>query len=1084
MQDKIINKEAWRDAIIKAIEFLEDEGWEARKNSIDYDVAYNGNFYPPKRVYAEAIKFIKENYPNEPIPKLGGGIPTNEFLMSCGFTIIEKDKRVNIKNDFAVWLHDNAPVSYNQYLGGSINSIVKRLDEISSFYPNYNFFKLDTDKINEKIREIRQIFSKKERNKHPDFVEYDKFHSNGIPKAVLGKNNYLKYLKERFVESNSEIGYWIFQGNPKIFDFASAIGNNSLQNFTVSSHKDKIKVGDKVIIWLSGENAGCYALAEITHEPKVVEVSADDAHWKIEQTTDVKTGIRITHNFYNNPISKHKVAQNPKLKDLKVGLQGTNFSATKNEYQELLSMAENNNYTWVQTHKGLVNYLKDYKNKQPELIALLKSVGCEIFNDKDAIDSTVDLEVIDPFTFFCYIYKYGDLRRLEILQTIATKLNLHYPEDERGIPSANAQKVWMFPWKYLRVNNEIETLWKLFYEVIDNDVLESTFQDALKIQNVGKTKITEALFYVDPEYYFPINGPTKPYLKSLFGIEPNFKTYEDYIEILKQIRSKTTKPFYQISYEAWLWNNGTVAEPTSSYKTEKQMKTTNLNTILFGPPGTGKTYNTINEALKIVDPEFYYANEDNREALNTRFKQLLIKKWDETKGQITFCTFHQSFSYEDFVEGIKPKVNDNNEVFYKIENGVFKNICELADSNLSTLKVKKEGKLSWDENKFSRARFYKLSLGNSQISEDAEIYEYCRDNNYITVGFGDDMDFTNLSETEIKEKFEEAKHKESSAQMLNYFIHYLKKDNYVLISNGNQYVRALGKVVGDYEYNPNAPIRYNHFREVEWVFVDENIPIEEIYEVGLSQRTIYKIDEDKLKPEFFVNKGQLYEVNETVEKDYVLIIDEINRGNVSSIFGELITLIETDKRAGKDEELEVILPYSKQPFKVPHNVHIIGTMNTADKSIEALDTALRRRFSFIEMPPKPKLIETESLSGKVNGVVDDINLKTLLKTINKRIEKLIDKDHKIGHSYFLKVNDKPSLVHCFKNEVIPLLEEYFFGDYGKIGLVLGNSFITKDDSDEFEFAEFDGYDADVSSDLKERSVYKIAKSKDWDFSTI
>lgn len=536
--------------------------------------------------------------------------------------------------------------------------------------------------------------------------------------------------------------------------------------------------------------------------------------------------------------------------------------------------------------------------------------------------------------------------------------------------------------------------------------------------------------------------------------------------------------------KTWFINN-TKSDTTKADKNiELMSKTNNLNTILFGPPGTGKTYNTINEALKIVDPKFYKINKDNREALNKRFKELLIKKWDETKGQIAFCTFHQSFSYEDFVEGIKPKVNEKKEVYYKIENGVFKNICELADSNLSTLKVKKEGKLSWDESKFSRARFYKLSLGNSQISEDAEIYEYCRDNNYIAVGFGDDMDFTNLSETEIKEKFEEAKYKESSAQMLNYFIHYLKKDNYVLISNGNQYVRALGKVVGDYEYNPNAPIRYNHFRKVEWVFVDENIPIEEIYEVGLSQRTIYKIDEDKLKPEFFVNKGQLYEVNETVEKDYVLIIDEINRGNVSSIFGELITLIETDKRAGKDEELEVILPYSKQPFKVPHNVHIIGTMNTADKSIEALDTALRRRFSFIEMPPKPKLIETESLSGEVNGVVDGINLKTLLKTINKRIEKLIDKDHKIGHSYFLKVNDKPSLVHCFKNEVIPLLEEYFFGDYGKIGLVLGNSFITKDDSDDFEFAEFDGYDADVSSDLKERSVYKIAKSKDWDFSTI
>jgi len=535
--------------------------------------------------------------------------------------------------------------------------------------------------------------------------------------------------------------------------------------------------------------------------------------------------------------------------------------------------------------------------------------------------------------------------------------------------------------------------------------------------------------------------------------------------------------------KTWFINNNIIENIRDNKITETMSKTNNLNTILFGPPGTGKTYNTINEALKIVDSGFYNVNKDNRKALNKRFKELLIKKWDETKGQIAFCTFHQSFSYEDFVEGIKPETNEG-MVTYDVKNGVFKNICKLAYSNLSTLKVKKEGKLSWDESEFKQASFYKMSLGNSQNSDDLEIYEYCRDHNCIALGFGQGLDYTGLGETEVKEKFEETGQSETDAQQFNYFKNYLKKGNYVLISNGNKYVRALGKVTGDYEYDPNAPIRYNHFRNVEWVFTDENIPIEEIYEVGLSQRTIYKINENKLKPEFFINQGQLHQDIETTEKDYVLIIDEINRGNVSSIFGELITLIETDKRAGKDEELEVILPYSKQPFKVPHNVHIIGTMNTADKSIEALDTALRRRFSFTEMPPKSKLIETESLSGEVRGIVDGVNLKNLLNTINRRIEKLIDKDHKIGHSYFLKVKDKASLVHCFKNEVIPLLEEYFFGDYGKIGLVLGNSFITRDESDDFEFAEFEGYDSDVSEDLKQRSVYKISNSKDWDFNSI
>lgn len=509
----------------------------------------------------------------------------------------------------------------------------------------------------------------------------------------------------------------------------------------------------------------------------------------------------------------------------------------------------------------------------------------------------------------------------------------------------------------------------------------------------------------------------------------------------------------------------------------------NLNQILFGPPGTGKTFNTINEALKIVDLKYFEANQNDRKKLTERFKELLIKNTDENKGQIAFCTFHQSFSYEDFVEGIKPKTTEAKSVYYYTEPGIFKSICQLADSYNSTVKVKSEGKLSWTDEQFKKASFYKLSLGNYQNPLDKPIYEFCRDNSYISIGFGQENDFTGLSESKIKEKCEDLKLEVTAAQQMNFFIHYLKKNNYVIVSNGNKYVRALGKVTGDYEYWEDSPIRYNHFRKVEWIFTDELIPIEEIYERGLSQKTMYKIDESALKQDFFTNKGQQEVIEAKEDKKFVLIIDEINRGNVSSIFGELITLIEKDKRAGCDEELEVTLPYSKEPFKVPNNVYIIGTMNTADRSIEALDTALRRRFSFKEFPPKSELIITEGASSKVNGKVGEIDLKVLLETINVRIEKLIDKDHRIGHSYFLKVDNKEKLVHAFKNEIIPLLEEYFFGDYGKIGLVLGSSFIEKVNHD-FSFAEFAAYDTDIQSDLKEKAVFRIKPEDQWDFSKI
>jgi len=1020
-------------------------------------------------------------------------------------------------------------------------------------------------------------------------------------------------------------------------------------------------------------------------------------------------------------------------------------------------------YTWIETHYDLVDYLIENENNQTQLIQLLKDLGITGFEDVDINNEPIPLNEIDPFTFFCYIYKHGPEKRLELLKQLATKLKLPIPSDDLGIPSANAQKVWLFPLKKNRQNNEIDRLWIFFKKASYLELNDELFQDILTITNVGKIKITEGLFNLNPIEYFPLNGPTMPYLKEVLGIDSEFKTFAEYKNILEKIRDKTNRPFYQISYKAWQWHDnkkhinywifqgspkiynavaalnsnavktwtvsahkgkikkgdkfilwqtganagcyalGTIASEVTMMKeddaemsyylsptpqientrvritidfnltqspilwemvkddevfsdfkgsnqgtnftaTKEQYDTfldiaipknndyeevkkildkdkvthflsilkdfvtsknissnderisfnvrrnrnrlvfiignkyafaiekrnsktdfwllskdvisekhttfvnqkseieaywnsisniervkplitnefvtelnrnskcpyrkftnqdfindvyqnienmenkiitnqSSLNQILFGPPGTGKTFNTINEALKIVDPSYFETHQNDRKKLTERFKELLIKNSDENKGQIGFCTFHQSFSYEDFVEGIKPKTTDAKNIYYDIEPGIFKRICQLADSYNSTIKVKSEGKISWTEEQFSRASFYKLSLGNYQDPSDRPIYEYCRDHSYIAIGFGQENDFSGLSEAEIIEKCKDLKLEVTAAQQMNFFIHYLKKNNYVIISNGNKYVRAIGKVIGDYEYVAESPIRYNHFRKVEWLFTDELIPIEEIYERGLSQKTMYKIDETALKRDFFTNNGQETLIHTKEEKNYVLIIDEINRGNVSSIFGELITLIEKDKRAGCDEELEVTLPYSKEPFKVPNNVYLIGTMNTADRSIEALDTALRRRFSFKEFPPKSHLIKTEGASGKIDGLVDGIDLESLLLTINTRIEKLIDKDHRIGHSYFLKVDTKEKLIHAFKNEIIPLLEEYFFGDYGKIGLVLGSSFVEKVNHD-FNFATFEHYDTDIQSDLKEKAVFRIKNEGQWDFSTI
>ncbi|MBL7111064.1 MAG: AAA family ATPase [Bacteroidales bacterium] len=435
-----------------------------------------------------------------------------------------------------------------------------------------------------------------------------------------------------------------------------------------------------------------------------------------------------------------------------------------------------------------------------------------------------------------------------------------------------------------------------------------------------------------------------------------------------------------------------------AFKVEDMQSEFPLNQILFGPPGTGKTYKTINKAVSIIDGlkesalKVYY---ENRSDLKERFDELIIDDWENPNGQIGFITFHQSMSYEDFIEGIKPDVNESQKVIYDIEPGIFKLISTIARDNwLDANKGVKE-QLSYEE------AFNKLK---EEWQENQEMkFPLKREGN----------DYTILGFTKSSIKFKKA-------------------------SGGTGHTLSISTLRDAY---------YKR-REIR------------LTGVGIYYPAIL----DKLKsyqPSLIIEKE---------EKQYVLIIDEINRGNVSQIFGELITLIEEDKRLGKDEALEVILPYSKEKFGVPPNLYIIGTMNTADRSIEALDTALRRRFSFETILPDSGLIEDK---GNLKSE-QSIDLALIMDTINKRVEKLLDRDHQIGHSYFMSVKTIENLKEIFRHNIIPLLQEYFFGDYGKIGLVLGSKFFEddgkQDQNTEKIFADFNDYDID---ELEKRPVYKL-----------
>jgi len=318
-------------------------------------------------------------------------------------------------------------------------------------------------------------------------------------------------------------------------------------------------------------------------------------------------------------------------------------------------------------------------------------------------------------------------------------------------------------------------------------------------------------------------------------------------------------------------SNGTTDPPHS--EEEMSQKTTQpKNQILYGPPGTGKTYITRKLAVEICDG----AAPESRDDLKKRYDELY------ELGRIRFVTFHQSFSYEDFVEGIRPVMDDGSETIrYRLEDGIFKTLCK--------------------------------------------------------------------------------------------------------------------------------------------------------------------------------------EARQHPESKFVLIIDEINRANISKVFGELITLIEDDKRLGAKEEIKVRLPYSREDFGVPSNVHIIGTMNTADRSIAMLDTALRRRFSFREIMPNPSLLPED---------VDGINLRVMLEAMNRRIETLYDRDHTIGHAYLVGVSSIDELADRFKHKIIPLLQEYFFDDWEKIRNVLADE--QKPEAHRFvlKFEESDGIRFGLNPDVfRKREAY-------------
>ena len=450
-----------------------------------------------------------------------------------------------------------------------------------------------------------------------------------------------------------------------------------------------------------------------------------------------------------------------------------------------------------------------------------------------------------------------------------------------------------------------------------------------------------------------------------------------------------------------------------------------LNRIFFGPPGTGKTYDTVVEAIRILDPALLDESDSKAErvSIKARFDELVAAK------RIRFVTFHQSFSYEDFVEGLRADNGEDGSLQYRIESGVFKSLCDDARG---------AAQVGHDVGIREGARIWKLSIDGTGASATRD---YCLAQNEARIGWGDVGD---LRDENLADRPEYQALGFNDKNTLQAFSSEMLPGDIILCIGSATTVQAIGVVQDEYIYQAEPPpgVRndYRNVLPVQWLAAGLNLDLQSLNGgVRFTLKTVYEISRfnwpelsSLLESRGIKLKGAR-KGSERPAPDHVLIIDEINRGNVSRIFGELITLIEPSKRVGARDHLQIVLPYSKKLFDVPGNVYLIGTMNTADRSLAGMDVALRRRFEFVEKPARPALLQ--------GRVVDGIELAPMLQAMNDRIEALLDRDHHIGHAYFMDLDGSSSLADLatiFRHKILPLLQEYFFEDWEKIRWVLND----------------------------------------------
>ena len=569
-------------------------------------------------------------------------------------------------------------------------------------------------------------------------------------------------------------------------------------------------------------------------------------------------------------------------------------------------------FIWNEIYEEFATKLLEYKNDRKNLISKLQNVYEEIDMKLSKMESNGEILDIDPFTIFGLFNKgITDDNRKRILGEIAKQFNLKnkVPFSFEGIPLVNNLRSTFFNFAEERGENDINNLWEVFESAIryaDNPTqgnklkIESTYNNVIKQKGI-QWNITMGLYWIRPNTYINLDSKNREFiikqkiLPEQFIKEVNqFKNVpngEQYIQLCDLLLEKIKdgqygyRDFKELSFIAY--------ERNMSVDTVTQHNTQNTdiakNTILYGPPGTGKTYNTVMYAVAIIE------NKKLEEIKKENYTEV-IDRYNKYKedGLIEFTTFHQSYGYEEFIEGIKPVIHsdeeDETDIQYEVVPGLFKKFCDIAGKPI----LRKE---KCDIGINESPTIWKISLeGSGENSTRTE----CMKNEHIRIGYDEyGREITNL--------FKGA----AGRHILNYFINDMSIGDIVMSCYDCNTIDAIGVVTGEYEWHDEYP-EYKRLRKVNWIVngIEENI-IKINNGIKLSSPTLYKLKINLYDVMDIIKKYSNDVIELEEKKNHVFIIDEINRGNISKIFGELITLIEPTKRIGQTEGQKVRLPYSQ-----------------------------------------------------------------------------------------------------------------------------------------------------------------------------